>query len=273
MFEYLVNLNIVIVTTMNNEDPKLLTELYIGDHGENSPNWANSFIVPANDSRILPKRARAYKWVQALCGLHFQPPPGQVEDQQPLQVSLTDTIELLKRRTKTKFAFQAVSSELTAGTIKCSPSITQPVLNVPQSVSLRKWTEPSPQQRQIIAQDIEAAFDKQLSIDTNATYFHATFGTSAHPIIAQTLVQMPANYPWAAPTLYIIGSTHIPENEMTLIRESSALLSQLEVPAEQPERLVCHYLAWLRDCLNIYLDIEKRRDKSAFYEQQDRYRF
>jgi len=165
MFEYLMNLHIVIVTPLNNEDPRILVNLFPNDDGLVSPNWSNHLQVAAG-VQVLPKRARAYKWVQALSGLHFpQGPSESVEVSSPFQpsslahlaASLTDTMELLKRRTQMKHTLMSLWSMLVSGRIEIDIPPSRP-RDLPQVTSLRKWTEQTTAQAQTILNEAQAYY-------------------------------------------------------------------------------------------------------------------
>ena len=177
MFEHLVNLNIVIVTPLNNEDPKILVNLFPGDNGLVSPNWSNRLQVMPT-AQILPKRARAYKWVQALCGLHFQlgpsdasTPSSQPSSLAPLAASLTDTMELLKRRAHMKQKLAAVWSMLVSGRIDTSLPPIRPH-DLPHTTVLRKWTEHTTAQAQTILNDVQGYYKEHAIVFTTKRNFH-----------------------------------------------------------------------------------------------------
>lgn len=161
MFEYLVNVHIVVVTPLNNEDPKILVNLFPGDDGLESPNWSNRLQVRPG-AQILPKRARAYKWVQALCGLHFQVGPTEVTSSTStslghIAASLTDTMELLKLRAQMKQRLGALWSMLVSGRIDISNPPFRPH-DLPNAALLRKWTEHTTAQAQTILNEVQAYY-------------------------------------------------------------------------------------------------------------------
>lgn len=317
MFEYLVNLNVVVVTPLNNEDPRVLVNLYENDDGESSPNPANRLQVSFG-TEWLPKRARAYKWVQSLCGLHFLPdvtataaissvsqsnaltssnPPSVGFINQPasstiaripltdadrakMASSLTDTIELLKKRLKTRLDFNKNNSTLNSGQIDREKDA-QPGRpeNIASVATIRKWILQTPSQAQQLLKDFDEycansqipALDARAEYNNNNSYFLAAFSTPGSTQTARFVVSLPPEYPEKPPKGYILGSKDLPATEVKkMMAALDGLLPAPTVP-DRPETLVNYLLAWLQECLSIHHDIAKRREQSPAFSNELRY--
>lgn len=282
IFEYLVNLNIVIVTPLNNEDPRILVNLFPNDDGETSPNPANQFqMLPGTE--WLPRRARAYKWAQSLCGLHFHTEPTEVfessapisaESRAQLASSLTDTLEVLKRRVTNHFDFNGITSALTSGNIE-SDSVTRP--DAPEVGIMRRWTLQSPKEAQNIMRDATDYFESnhitptaELKYDPNNSYFLAIFGTRGHPIL-HVLVSLPPEYPNAHPSFIVFGHKSSQSSEIQRINQALPTLQPSPTVSGKPETLLNYTLSWLKGCINVYDEVIKRGDSSKLAKLETRY--
>lgn len=285
LFEYLLNLNIVTVTPTSNEDPRILAGLYPGDFGETSPNWATELIV-APGTQILPKRARAYKWLQALCGLHFQPgpqvtnpnkpaEPSFIPDTAPFAASLTDTIELIKQRTSMRHTVAHMNASLTTGRIEmeCARAL------VVSAVALRKWAELTTVQASAALSDAQTlSKERHLTFSTPiptaspySFYYLATFGSSGSPSTAQLLVELPPQYPQTPASCWITNIIKdASDSDVTLLTESLQQLKHEEsdLPVQAP---LLSTLAWFRECLNIILDTIKSGANSKYSNHPKRF--
>lgn len=284
IFEYLVNLNIVTVTPLNNEDPRILVNLFPNDNGETSPNPANVLQI-APGAEWMARRARAYKWAQTLCGLHFHSEPADVfvpagapatNAHLHQASSLTDTIELLKKRVRSHFDFNGVTSALNSGNIE-SQQVLRP--NAPETGTMRRWALLSPNEARSTMRDMENYYEAhrmtptaEIILDTNKLYFNALFGTKASQLI-QVCVGMAPEYPVVPPT-FLIRGTHssVAPSEIQLINEALLSLRPTPTVPDSPETLVNYTLLWLRGCISIVDDMQKHGAESRFAKVDARYR-
>lgn len=283
IFEYLTNLNIVIVTPLNNEDPRILVNLFPNDNGESSPNPANILQI-APGAEWMPRRARAYKWAQSLCGLHFHSEPtdmfapsGVSADTHINQASsLTDTIELLKKRVKSHFDFNGITSALNSGNIE-SQQVIRP--NAPETGTMRRWAILSPNDARKTLRDMENYYEThrmtptgEVIIDANKIYFNALFGTKASQTL-QVCVGLSPEYPTIAPTFIIKSSdSSLVPSEIQLINEALLALQPVPTVPDSPETLINYTLLWLRGCSSIIDDMQKHGSDSQFSKLNTRYR-
>lgn len=278
LFEYFVNLNIVAVTP-SDDDPRILAALVDGDFGETSPNWATELIT-APGTQILPKRARAYKWLQALCGLHFPPAPQRTNpneptaatpDLAPFAASLTDTIELLKKRIHTRYVLTQIHAILALARIEVE-MVRPPV---PATAVLRKWAEQSAAQAATALNEASTLYKKHrlstshlVAAPSPHSFFHlATFGAPGHANTAQLLVELPPQYPAIPATFYIIGINDIAGSDLALLTQTLQSHKQ-DISSDQA---FLYILAWFRDCLNVHLDICNLGSNSRFFENPKRF--
>lgn len=281
-FEYLVNMNIVTVTPLNNEDPRILVNLFPHDEGEFSPNPANQLqVAPGTD--WMPRRARAYKWAQSLCGLHFHAEPTDVflssastaETRATQTSSLTDTIETLKKRVKNHFDFNGITSELNSGKIE-TQNVIRP--NAPDVGVMRRWATKGPKDAQRVLRDMEQYYETHRMtlpdgalFDANKAYFLAVFGTNSAQIL-EVCVSMAPEYPEIAPNFLIRGiHASASPSEIQLINDALSALQPVATVPGRPETLVNYTLSWLKGCISIIDDMQRRANESRFTKLEKRY--
>jgi len=143
-FTYLTQLNIVAIESQWDPDQSsnhsLLLDLFPNDSGVESPNPANSSVLPENSLEFdAERRARPYKWVQWLAGLTFLQTNPTSESCIVPQESFRAVVARIRSRVQHRVTLLDELEKLAKKKPKITSEQAASLFQLPQSCSMSAW--------------------------------------------------------------------------------------------------------------------------------------
>ncbi|XP_078467762.1 THO complex subunit 5 isoform X6 [Lampetra planeri] len=239
----------------------LLTCLYPGDHGNDSPNPANRFHLQRLGMESLgsyvQEVGRPYVWVQWLAGLHFpaQPTEQSVSAQSVLSAShMETTVRLLRMRLLGRLALQRQFAALEHCILPVSAE-SQPLFPAKMVSRLIQWTASTYDEYKVLPYTrhvVEAGLAQESDL-----YFSALIERGTAKL--RVAVLLSPSFPSPAPILSLCLSWNGERSSQTddNIRaiESEVCVHAGELMGPKPGyELLTNQLARICACLDVYLE-------------------
>ncbi|XP_032823887.2 THO complex subunit 5 isoform X4 [Petromyzon marinus] len=239
----------------------LLTCLYPGDHGNDSPNPANRFHLQRLGMESLgsyvQEVGRPYVWVQWLAGLHFpaQPTEQSVSAQSVLSAShMETTVRLLRMRLLGRLALQRQFAALEHCILPVSAE-SQPLFPAKMVSRLMQWTASTYDEYKVLPYTrpvVEAGLAQESDL-----YFSALIERGTAKL--RVAVLLSPSFPSPAPILSLCLSWNGERSSQTddNIRaiESEVCVHAGELMGPKPGyELLTNQLARICACLDVYLE-------------------
>jgi len=133
-FNYLVNLEIVVVSTETTLGDNLLTNLYPNDTGEETPNLANKYQY-TGQLQFSPSTGFAYRWAQFLCDKGTYGNVNAMDTNQ--RYKMEDVLSKIEARAQSKKSVTQQMQSFTRGKI---PVAHKQNLHIRSVATLSSWT-------------------------------------------------------------------------------------------------------------------------------------
>nr|XP_032823890.1 THO complex subunit 5 homolog isoform X6 [Petromyzon marinus] len=238
----------------------LLTCLYPGDHGNDSPNPANRFHLQRLGMESLgsyvQEVGRPYVWVQWLAGLHFPAQPTEsVSAQSVLSAShMETTVRLLRMRLLGRLALQRQFAALEHCILPVSAE-SQPLFPAKMVSRLMQWTASTYDEYKVLPYTrpvVEAGLAQESDL-----YFSALIERGTAKL--RVAVLLSPSFPSPAPILSLCLSWNGERSSQTddNIRaiESEVCVHAGELMGPKPGyELLTNQLARICACLDVYLE-------------------
>ncbi|XP_078467760.1 THO complex subunit 5 isoform X7 [Lampetra fluviatilis] len=238
----------------------LLTCLYPGDHGNDSPNPANRFHLQRLGMESLgsyvQEVGRPYVWVQWLAGLHFPAQPTEsVSAQSVLSAShMETTVRLLRMRLLGRLALQRQFAALEHCILPVSAE-SQPLFPAKMVSRLIQWTASTYDEYKVLPYTrhvVEAGLAQESDL-----YFSALIERGTAKL--RVAVLLSPSFPSPAPILSLCLSWNGERSSQTddNIRaiESEVCVHAGELMGPKPGyELLTNQLARICACLDVYLE-------------------